>query len=98
MAMDIRDPVLIEVLEGFRPEAMNHQAAQIDVAAAVADPAADASINLLGTLNVLQAAVRAGACRIIVGSTIAVDGERRRVTSCPRRQGGRASRATVRRR
>ncbi len=75
VTMDIRDPALEAVFRRFRPEALSHQAAQIDVAASVADPAEDASVNLLGTLNVLQAAVRAGVRRVVVASSAAVYGE-----------------------
>ena len=45
-----------------RPEAIFHLAAQIDVRKSVADPAFDASINVGGTANVLEAA-RAGGRR-----------------------------------
>ena len=43
------------------PEAIFHLAAQIDVRKSVADPAFDASINVGGTANVLEAARAAGA-------------------------------------
>lgn len=75
VVMDIRDPAFRQVVEAFRPEVLNHQAAQIDVAAAVVDPLEDASVNLLGTLNVLQVAVQAGVRRVIVASSVAVYGE-----------------------
>jgi UDP-glucose 4-epimerase len=52
-----------------RPEAICHWAAQIDVRHSVADPAADASINILGLLNLLEAAREAGTRRVIFAST-----------------------------
>ncbi|WP_322798543.1 NAD-dependent epimerase/dehydratase family protein [Thermoflexus sp.] len=79
IVMDVRDPALRSVAADFRPEVLNHQAAQVDVAAATADPIEDASVNLLGTLNVLQAVARAGVRRVIVASSAAVYGEPERL-------------------
>lgn len=42
--MDIRDPIFSSVIADFRPEVIIHQAAQVDVVAAVADPVEDASV------------------------------------------------------
>ncbi|MCS7251941.1 MAG: GDP-mannose 4,6-dehydratase [Anaerolineae bacterium] len=77
--MDIRDSVLSSVIADFRPEVIIHQAAQVDVAAAVADPVEDASVNVVGTLNVLQAAVQLGVRRVVVASSAAVYGEPRQL-------------------
>ena len=44
-----------------RPEVVFHLAAQIDVRRSVADPAADARVNVEGTINVLEAAAHAPA-------------------------------------
>ena len=49
------------VIGSERPELICHLAAQIDVRASVADPAGDAATNVAGTVNVLEAARRAGA-------------------------------------
>ncbi len=67
--MDIRTPELRDVLIGFAPEVVFHLAAQIDVRSSVADPVGDASINVLGTINVLVAARDAGVDRIIFASS-----------------------------
>ena len=48
------------LFERARPEAVFHLAAQIDVRKSVADPAFDASINVGGTANLLEAAREAG--------------------------------------
>jgi UDP-glucose 4-epimerase len=67
---DIRDRAAIEELAGReRPEVVFHLAAQIDVRKSVADPAFDASINVGGTANVLEAARAAGARRVVFTST-----------------------------
>jgi UDP-glucose 4-epimerase len=67
---DITDaPVLMTSFEGFRPEVVFHLAAQIDVRKSMADPAFDIRLNVLGTVNVLEAAVRAGSERLVFTST-----------------------------
>ena len=48
---------------------VNHQAAQIDVRRSVADPVFDASVNVLGLLNVLQGAHVGGVRRVIFASS-----------------------------
>jgi UDP-glucose 4-epimerase len=55
--------------ERIRPDAVCHHAAQLDVRASLEDPVYDANINVLGGLNVLLSAQRAGAQRFIFSST-----------------------------
>jgi len=52
-----------------RPQLVFHLAAQIDVRRSVADPAADARVNVEGTINVLAAAQAAGARRVVYSAT-----------------------------
>jgi UDP-glucose 4-epimerase len=59
---------LVAVMSDVRPELVCHLAAQIDVRASVAAPAADAAANVVGTVNVLEAARAAGA-RVLFCST-----------------------------
>jgi len=67
---DIREREALEAVARERePEAVFHLAAQIDVRKSVADPAWDASINVGGTANVLEAARAAGARRVVFTST-----------------------------
>jgi UDP-glucose 4-epimerase len=67
---DIRDRAALEELAGHeQPEVIFHLAAQIDVRKSIADPAFDASINVGGTANVLEAARAAGTRRIVFSST-----------------------------
>jgi UDP-glucose 4-epimerase len=67
---DIRDRAAIEEIVGReRPEAIFHLAAQIDVRKSIADPAFDASINVGGTANVLEAARAGGVRRVVFSST-----------------------------
>jgi UDP-glucose 4-epimerase len=68
--LDIRDGAALGALAGeARPEVVFHLAAQIDVRKSVADPAFDASINVGGTANVLEAARTAGSRRVVFVST-----------------------------
>ena len=67
---DIRDAGALGIVAGeARPEIVFHLAAQIDVRKSVADPAFDASINVGGTANVLDAARKAGVRRVVFTST-----------------------------
>src|ERR1700761_2796047 len=59
---------LADVIGSVRPELICHLAAQIDVRASVTHPAADAQANVIGTINVLEAARAAGA-RVVLCST-----------------------------
>jgi UDP-glucose 4-epimerase len=68
--IDIRDAApLAAVVEHEHPEAIFHLAAQIDVRRSLTDPAWDASINVQGTINVLEAARVHGVARIVNSST-----------------------------
>ncbi len=67
---DIRDRAALEQLAAEeKPEVIFHLAAQIDVRKSIADPAFDASINVGGTANVLEAARVGGSRRIVFSST-----------------------------
>lgn len=73
--MDIRDPALANVAEAWQPEVICHLAAQISVRSSVADPVTDAEVNVQGTINVLEAARRAGTRKVVYASSVAVYGE-----------------------
>ncbi len=67
--MDIRDPALAEVFAAERPEVVNHHGAQMSVRVSVDEPLRDASINVIGTLNLLECARHAGVRKVIYIST-----------------------------
>jgi UDP-glucose 4-epimerase len=68
--LDIRDATrLREVVAGGRPDIVFHLAAQIDVRKSIEDPGWDASINVVGTINVLEAARLANVRRVVNTST-----------------------------
>lgn len=76
--MDIRSPELGKMLEFERPEIINHHAAQISVPASVEDPLFDASVNIMGLLNLLEGARRYGVRKVIfISSGGAIYGEAR---------------------
>jgi len=57
------------VFDEFRPEVVDHHAAQIDVRKSVDDPVFDARTNILGSLNLVSESVRCGVRRFIYAST-----------------------------
>ncbi|MGI8710945.1 MAG: NAD-dependent epimerase/dehydratase family protein, partial [Acidimicrobiales bacterium] len=67
--LDVRDASLVELIERRRPEVVFHLAAQIDVRTSVADPVLDAMINVIGSLNVLEGARRAGSHKVVFASS-----------------------------
>ena len=67
--MDIGSAQLADVVAAHRPEAVFHLAAQAEVRFSVAHPAADAQINIVGSVNLLQAARRAGVRQFIFASS-----------------------------
>jgi UDP-glucose 4-epimerase len=67
---DIRDTELMRALIAReRPEVVYHLAAQMDVRVSTARPDYDAEINVLGTINLLEAAREAGVRRFVYAST-----------------------------
>ena len=57
------------LLEEEKPEVVFHLAAQIDVRVSTAEPAFDAEVNVIGTINMLEAARAGGARRFVYAST-----------------------------
>jgi len=68
--VDVRDRIGVErVIAAFRPDVIDHHAAQASVPASMDDPTYDAEINLIGGLNVLRSGHDHGARKIIFSST-----------------------------
>jgi UDP-glucose 4-epimerase len=63
-----RDDVATLIAD-FRPDAINHHAAQISVSVSTREPQRDADINVIGSLNLLEAAVKNGVQRFVFAST-----------------------------
>jgi UDP-glucose 4-epimerase len=66
---DIRDPSLEDVFADFKPEVVDHHAAQANVPASLLDPVHDASINVLGGLNLLRLSAQHGVRKFIYVSS-----------------------------
>jgi UDP-glucose 4-epimerase len=66
---DIRTPELPRVVAAIRPEAVVHLAAQAAVPRSVEEPMFDAEVNVLGTINLLDACRHAGTRRVVYVST-----------------------------
>jgi UDP-glucose 4-epimerase len=67
-----------EVFEDFEPEALCHQAAQMDVRRSVREPDFDASVNVLGTIRLLENCIDTEVRKVVFASTGgAVYGEQR---------------------
>ncbi|WP_126426062.1 NAD-dependent epimerase/dehydratase family protein [Brevibacillus marinus] len=73
--LDVLSERLEQVFCQHRPEVVIHQAAQVDIPKSLADPLSDGLTNVMGTLNVLEAAKRSGARKIVYASSCAVYGE-----------------------
>ena len=68
--LDIRDPKAAELVASLKPDVLTHLAAQMDVRRSVEDPMYDASVNVLGSLNLLEAVRKQSpATRVVFAST-----------------------------
>ncbi len=72
--MDVRDAGIDRIVQEFKPDVVNHHAAQHSVAISSRDPKFDADVNVMGLLNVLDSSVRAGARKVIFASSGATFG------------------------
>ena len=66
---DLREARLDAVLTSAQPGIVVHIAAQAAVSRSVVDPLFDASVNVLGTIGLLEACRRAGVQRVVYTST-----------------------------
>lgn len=67
--MDVRAEGLLPLFERHRPEVVFHLAAQSGVRPSLEDPVRDASVNIMGELNVLECAVKSGARKVIYAAS-----------------------------
>jgi UDP-glucose 4-epimerase len=72
--MDIRDEAIGRIFADFSPEVVSHHAAQHSVAISSRDPIYDANVNVVGLLNVLECAQKAGVRKVIYASSGATFG------------------------
>src|SRR5687768_12904162 len=69
VVMNIADPSVRDLFRDARFELVSHHAAQVDVRVSVADPARDARTNVLGLLNLTEAAREVGTRRFLYVSS-----------------------------
>jgi UDP-glucose 4-epimerase len=67
--MDVRADGLLPLFERHRPEVVFHLAAQSGVRPSLDDPTLDASINVMGTLNVLECARKVEARKVVYAAS-----------------------------
>jgi UDP-glucose 4-epimerase len=67
--MDVRAEGLLPLFERHRPEVVMHVAAQAGVAPSIEDPVHDASVNVMGLLNVLECCVSTGVRKIVFAAS-----------------------------
>lgn len=67
--MDIGDPKIQDLVADFKPEVVIHHAAQMDVRKSVSDPMFDATTNVIGSLNLLEACRKNGVRKFMFSST-----------------------------
>jgi UDP-glucose 4-epimerase len=67
--MDVNAPALVDLLKTEQPDVVNHHAANSSVSLSVSKPVFDATQNILGTLNVLEASRQAGVGKVIYVSS-----------------------------
>jgi UDP-glucose 4-epimerase len=67
--IDVRSEGLLDVFTQHRPDTVMHLAAQAGVRPSLEDPDHDASVNIMGTLNVLKCASAAGARKVVYAAS-----------------------------
>lgn len=67
--IDVADESVVGLVRDFRPDVVYHLAAQIDVRRSMADPVFDARVNILGSLNLLEASRLSGVERFVFASS-----------------------------
>ena len=67
--VDIRSSEIADIFAKEKPDVVCHHAAQMDVRRAVREPQFDASVNVVGSVNVLESARQSGVQKIIYAST-----------------------------
>ena len=73
--LDVTSDAFAQLVARMRPAAVVHLAAQVDVRVSVERPLEDARLNLLGTLQVLEAARGAEVGRVVYAASIAGYGD-----------------------
>ena len=73
--LDVRSPSLIELTRRRRPSTIFHLAARTDVTASISNPSDDLSVNVAGSIRVLEAALAGEATKVIYATSAAIYGD-----------------------
>ncbi len=73
--LSITEKVVEDVFSEFRPDVVNHHAAQVSIEAATTAPHLDAEYNILGTLKILECCILFNVRKIIFASSCAIYGD-----------------------
>jgi UDP-glucose 4-epimerase len=71
---DIRSKECKEIIAMVKPHIVFHMAAQADVQQSISDPRTDADVNIVGTVNLLEACRKAAVKKVVFSSTSGVYG------------------------
>jgi UDP-glucose 4-epimerase len=66
---DVASPAVIDVITHARPDVVFHLAAQADVRVSVTRPVFDATVNVIGSLQVLEGSLAAGVQKVVFASS-----------------------------
>jgi UDP-glucose 4-epimerase len=67
--MDVRGDGIAQLFERHRPQIVMHLAAQAGVRPSLEKPAFDASVNVMGSMNVLECAAKSGVRKIVYAAS-----------------------------
>lgn len=73
--IDIRHKDVIKIFKNEKPDILVHHAAQINIPSSIDKPMYDASVNIIGTLNLLECARKTGVKKVIYPASAAIFGE-----------------------
>lgn len=73
--LDVRSPELIKAVADAAPRVVFHLAAQVDVSSSLRRPSHDAEVNIIGTLNLLEACRVCGVAKVVYAGSAAVYGD-----------------------
>ena len=73
--MDVRDANIESIFADFKPQVVFHEAAQTMVPASMENPKMDCDVNLMGLINMLEAARKHNVSHFLMPSSAAVYGD-----------------------
>ena len=72
--VDVTSNALADLIRRIKPAIVFHLAAQVDASRSAKDPLTDATVNVLGTINVMEAAAEVKANKVVFASSLATRG------------------------